>query len=211
MQKITDRIYQIFGIIFLISFFLTIITAVFFKRVNFNQHSFNVPAFFASLLFISLFVIFTFTPSWQKSSKSLIGAKKNLASLLILLISLITTYFGIYLPFTSRLLLEIPNQIINQSEPIIFIAQSDKKYYIETDSAYIIDGTKIKINISNNEWSDNFTFTVGEKKPNETRKNTYGTSIVFLPFSFPKNETYKMNIKLENNKSSVRKLRLFEK
>ena len=209
MQKIIDRIYQIFGITLFLSFFLTVITAIFLTRLNIGGHSFNVPAFTASLLFISIFVTFTFKPSWGETPKTVSGWKKYLASIFILLIAIVISYFGIYLPLHSKLLAEIPGQFLNQSEPFIIKAESHKKYYVETDSFYTKTGTKINMSVKNEEWSDNFTFTVG-KKINLYDKTITGTSIIDLPFNFPTDDTYQLFIKLENDTSSVDKLRLFE-
>ncbi|MFA6463645.1 MAG: hypothetical protein WCV55_01410 [Candidatus Paceibacterota bacterium] len=210
MKKLIDLIYPVFGITLFLSLSLTVITAIFLKRLNISGHSFNVPAFTASLLFISLFVVFTLKPSWVvETSKTIHGWKKFLVSILILLVAILTSYFGIYLPFNSKLLAEIPSQYLNQSEPFIIRAKSNKKYYIEIDSTYTNTGTKINMGVKNEEWSDNFTFTIGKKR-SLNDKASFGTSIVDLPFNFPINGTYQLFIKFENNTSSAEKLRLFE-
>lgn len=208
MQKLIDRIYPLFGVTLFLSLLLTIIAAVFFPRVNIKGYSFNVPAFTTSLFFISLFVVFVSKPSWSKTN-ALHGWKKHFISILILLVATITSYFGIYLPFNSRLIIEIPSQYLNQSEPFAIKAESDTKYYIEIDSAYTKTGTKINLIVKNEKWSDNFAFTVGKKR-SFSDKAGFGTSIVDLPFNFPANDTYQLFIQFENNNSSVEKIRLFK-
>ncbi len=89
-------------------------------------------------------------------------------------------------------------------------AESNTKYYIETDSTYTKAGTKINIIVKNEKWSDDFTFTVGKKK-SLNDKADYGTSIVDLPFNFPTDDTYQLFIKFENNNYSVEKIRLFKR
>jgi hypothetical protein len=209
MQKLIDRIYPLFGITLFLSLLLTVLTAIFLARININGHSFNVPAFTASLFFISLFVVFVFKPSWNKKPNTLHGWKKFFISILVLLVATLTSYFGIYLPFNSRLLAEIPSQYLNQSEPFIIRAENNTKYYIETDSTYTNTGTKINIIVKNDKWSDNFAFTVGKKR-SLNDKASFGTSVVDLPFNFPTNDTYQLFIKFENNNSSVEKIRLFK-
>jgi hypothetical protein len=211
MNKIIDRIYQIFGIILFLSFFLTIITGIFLIRLNLDGHSFNVPAFFVSLLFISLFVVFTLKPSWKTNSATVSGWKKYLLAILILFMAVTTSYFGIYLPLHSKLLVEITSQFLSKSEPFEIKAESNKKYYLELDTAYTLKGTTIEINVNNESWSDEFTFVVGkEERRRKNKKISSGTTIVDLPFNFPVTGTYNLFIKVEGDTSPIKNIRLFE-
>ena len=211
MKKVTDYIYSFFGIIFFLSFFLTILSGIFFTRLNIGDHSFNVPVFFISLFFIGMFVIFTFNPSWGGAPRTVGGWKKHLVSLLMLLFAIATSYFGIYLPLHSKFLAEIPSQFLNQPEPFIISAQANKKYYIEVDSTFTKKGTDIKFTASNDNWSEDFSFNIGKKSADQRNKAVSGTDIVDLPFNFPTNGTYKLYIKFENGSDYIYRIRLFEK
>lgn len=209
MKIIIDFIYRIFGLVFFLSFVVAIISMFISKRVTIWGHSFNVPAFFISLFFISLFFIITLRPSWKQQSKTIREWKKLLASFLIMFFAIVTSYFGIYLPFNSILLADIPQNLIGNNSPFVLKIDTDKTYFIETDSIYRLEGSEIKLEFVKDDgsWSESFTAIVG-KKTNRQDKASFGTNIVTIPITFPDSGVYKLFI--TNNSGLVEQVRIFQ-
>jgi hypothetical protein len=209
MQKIIDVIYRICAFLLFISFFLAIFGGMLSLRINVERHIFEFGPFFLAIMFICIFVTFSLTPSWG-SGRKVGGWLKHVMSLLILAFAVITSYFGIYLPFHSRLVVELPHEYLELSQPFILPFEQNKRYYIMVDTYRSINGSKIVMKASNGEWSDEYSFTVGAKRDIKD-KTTFRTTLIDLPFAFPKDGIYKLHVMIETGTSSLGNIRLFEK
>lgn len=215
-MKLLEIINRIFGLLLIASFFGVFLSILLLPRFSIENHNFSTPGILFLVLFFSFFIMFTLKPFLKEKSALKLsfnfGTFYYVILVFLLIFLLIFSYFILYLPMKSNLLIQSG---FNEKIPLIIGSNSNAQLYFEFDIyGYTLEGTNLEIIINGpNNWTDLKNFTVGKKsqKATKTVEITSGTSLVIFPDKLPFEGQYFINFKILNNKSNIKEVRVFER
>jgi hypothetical protein len=186
--------------------FLLLLSGIFHLQISIHHHTLILFPIIGVLVLINVFIILACGSG--ADGVLVTGWKKYIALLFILVLTFFISYSSIYLPLNSKLIGELSEQQISQSEPITFFADPDKHYYIEVDSFHSLQGVYLDFYTSNKNYQHAFQIMVS--KTNRTTMTGRGTEQITLPFTFPEKSEYSLSVYPNERSYLVKKIRIYE-